>query len=175
MDDPRSPWVIEPLSRQHQREDFDCGVVALNEFLKKFARQNQDKGVGRTFVAVRRGQSAVCGYYTIAAGAVAFGNFPEAVANRLPRYPVPVVHVGRLAVNREARGHGLGETLLMNAMAKAVEIADALGIFAVEVVAKDEGARRFYEKYGFQRLLDDESHLYLSIRTIRSGFTKAQS
>jgi len=170
-----SQWTIEPLSRHHRRNDFDCGQAALNEFLKRFARQNQDKGVGRTFVAVRTGDSVVRGYYTIAAGVVAFANLPQGVAHRLPRYPVPVVHLGRLAVSLGERGHRLGETLLMHALSRSCEIAQKLGVFAVEVIAKDEGARHFYEKYGFERLIDDPNHLYLSIEVIGSIFGRKQT
>ena len=172
MNDIQSTWTIEPLSRHHQREHFDCGTAALNEFLKKFARQNQEKGIGRTFVALRGGDLVVRGYYTIAAGAVAFVNLPNAVANRLPGYPVPVVHLGRLAVDLNARGNRLGETLLMHALAKSCEIAAELGVFAIEVIAKNEAARRFYEKYGFEHLIDDPNHLYISIKVVRAAFGK---
>ena len=80
---------------------------------------------------------------------------------------MPVAHLGRLAVDAGAQGHGLGETLLMDALARVVGAADSIGIHAVEVVTIDEDAKRFYLKYGFTELLDDPHHLYISIKTLR--------
>jgi GNAT superfamily N-acetyltransferase len=156
-------YIIEPLDRRHDREGFDCEEDILNEFLKRFARQNDEKGLGRTFVAVRPGESAIVGYYTLATGAVNFENVPE----KLPRYPVPVAHIGRLAVDNRAKGQGLGAFLLMDALRRIVQVADQIGIYAVEVYALNEGAKNFYLKYGFKPLSDDPLHLYLSIKTIR--------
>ena len=94
---------------------------------------------------------------------------PENLRKHLPRHPVPVVHLGRLAVCQSAQRQGLGETLLMDALNRTLSIADSdLGIHAVEVVAIDDKAVSFYSSYGFQSLLDDSQHMYLSIKIIRS-------
>src|SRR5438128_1894380 len=106
-------WEIVQLRRDHERDIFDCGEPVLDEYLRKFARQNQDRDVGRTYVATLPGELRVLGYYTISSGSVAFATLPEADRKRLPRYPVPTVHIGRLAVDRTARGQRLGETLLV--------------------------------------------------------------
>lgn len=155
-------FVIEPLDKHHQREDFDCGEASLNDFLQKYARQNAERGLGRTFVAVLPGEKKVLGYYTLSSGSVAFETVPE----KLPRYPIPVAHLGRLAVDLSMRGQGLGELLLMDALARSVLIANELGIYAVELFALTEGAKQFYLKYGFIPLKDDDKHLYLPIKTI---------
>jgi len=157
------PFVIEPLTTRHDRQHFDCGEASLNDFLRRFARQNDDKGLGRTFVAVHPGGSAIMGYYTLASGAVTFDTVPE----KLPRYPIPVLHIGRLAVDLQTRGQGLGEWLLLDALRRATLIAEHIGIYAVEVRALNDSARAFYEKYGFQSLLDEKLHLYLPMKTIR--------
>ena len=154
---------IEPLSRQHDREHFDCEESSLNDFLKRFARQNDEKGLGRTFVAILPGERKILGYYTLLSGAVGFHTIPE----NLPRYPVPVVHLGRLAVDKTVKGQGLGAVLLLDALKRSLRIADQLGIYAVEVYALNAQAKAFYLKYGFQPLQDDEFHLYLSLKTIR--------
>ncbi len=157
------PYVIEPLSASHDRESFDCGEPSLNDFLKRFARQNDEKGLGRTFVAVEAGSPAIKGYYTLSNGSLKFDNVPE----KLPRYPIPVAHLGRLAVDVSARGQGLGEYLLLDALARIAALAGQIGIYAVEVYALSEQAKNFYLKYGFRPLLDDALHLYLPMKAVR--------
>lgn len=156
-------YTIELLQKHHNRADFDCGEESLNAFIKQFARQNSEKGLGRTFVAVLPDDSRVYGYYTIASGAVRFDTLPE----KLPRYPIPVVLLGRLAVDNAAKGQKLGEGLLLDALKRAVSLADQLGIYAVEVYALSDPARAFYLKYGFIELSDDKFHLHLPIKTIK--------
>ncbi len=155
--------IIEPLSSKHDRSSFDCGESSLNIYLKQYARQNDEKGLGRTYVAVEPGQARIEGYYTISTGAVTFDQVPE----KLPKYPIPIVHLGRLAVDLKSQGKALGELLLIDALKRVTQASEQLGIYAVEVRALNENARRFYLKYGFAPLLDDELHLYLSIKTIR--------
>lgn len=153
---------IERLSPHHDRSDFDCGVEDLNSYLLKYSSQHERKGIGRTYVATKDGDSRVLGYYTISSSAVAFNAVPE----NLPRHPVPVALVGRLAVDNEARGQRLGETLLIHALRSAQRAAKIVGIYAVVVDAFDELAKNFYLKYGFKELADDRLHLYLPLKTI---------
>ncbi len=155
--------LIEPLTKHHNRENFDCGEESLNAFLKKFARQNDERGLGKTYIIVEEGTTEILGYYTLSGGSVSSEKIPE----NLPRYPVPVVHLGRLAVDKGAKGQGLGEILLFDALRRILKIADELGIYAVEVFALNERAKKFYLKYGFTSLPNDEFHLYLSVKIIR--------
>jgi GNAT superfamily N-acetyltransferase len=155
--------IIEPLSSKHDRSSFDCGESSLNTYLKQYARQNDEKGLGRTFVAVEASQTRIKGYYTISTGAVTFEEVPE----KVPRYPIPIVHLGRLAVDLNSQGERLGELLLIDALERAFKASEQLGIYAVEVRALNDRARNFYLKYGFMPLLDDEFHLYLPMKTIR--------
>ncbi|MBI5495322.1 MAG: GNAT family N-acetyltransferase [Deltaproteobacteria bacterium] len=166
-------WVVGQLTKKHVRDAFHSGEPALDEFLKKHARQNAERGISRTFVAVRRGALAVDGYYTLRSGAVTFESLPDEVRKTLPRYPVPVVHLARLAVSKEARGMGLGETLLLHAFEKAIAVENEIGVYAVEVMAKTDGAKSFYERYGFRSLRDDRFHMYISMRTIRAALSGA--
>lgn len=154
--------IIERLSSPHDRSEFDCGVGELNVYLQKYASQHQKKGVGRTYVATEEGAARVLGYYTISAGAVDFDTIPE----NLPRHPIPVALIGRLAVDTSARGRGLGETLLFHALGSAQRVAEIAGVYAVVVDALDKDAKSFYLKYGFKELADDQLHLYLPMRTI---------
>jgi len=158
-------FVIQPLGKQHKRENFDCGEESLNEFLQKYARQNSTRGFGRTFVAVLPGDAEVLGYYTLSSGNISFEIVPE----KVPRYPIPTVHLGRLAADLKMRGQGLGELLLIDALERAVLVAEEIGIYAVELFALTENAKRFYLKYGFVALKDDEKHLYLPIETLKQS------
>jgi len=154
--------VIEKLSSHHNRRDFDCGVEDLNAYLRRYSGQHERKGMGRTYVATEENDTHVLGYYTISSSAVAFDVVPE----NLPRHPVPVALVGRLAVDNIARGQRLGETLLIHALRSAQLAAKIVGIYAVVVDALDESARRFYLNYGFNELTDDRLHLYLPMKAI---------
>ncbi len=157
-------WQIEPLRKTHGRDDFDCGTPELNEFLKKFARQSAKLEISRTYVAVNPGQVEVLGYYTLRAGAIGCGDLPKGESKRLPRYPVPIVHLARLAVHKGESGKGLGAFLLVEALGRSLRASEEVGAFAVEVIAKNDPAKRFYEKYGFRELVDDRFHLYLSMK-----------
>lgn len=160
-------WVVEELASDHERSGFSCGHESLDEFLRRYAGQNQKTGVSRTFVALRAGERVVRGYYSLAAGAVALADLREEQRKRLPKYPVPVAHLGRLAVDRGSQGQGLGEFLLIDALRRIEGAAESIGIHAVEVVAIDEAARGFYLKYGFAEMRDDPHHLYVSLKVVR--------
>ena len=170
MSEPAPAFRVEPLGEGHDRAGFACGSPSLDEYLARYAGQNQKRGAGRTFVAVRPGAPRVLGYFTLAAGSVRADVLPPEVAKRLPRYPVPVVVLARLAVDRSAQGEGLGAALLVEALRRAVRVASEIGVYAVEVVAKDDGARAFYERHGFAVLADDPLHLYLPVETARALF-----
>ena len=157
-------WVVEPLDRTHERSSFSCGNSALDDFLRHLVSQYEKRRLGRTYVALRPAERRVLGYYTLASGAVSFASLPPAHGKKLPRHPVPVVLLARLAVALEAQGRGLGRFLLVDALRRCHELSERLGVHAVEVDAK-----RFYEKYGFVALADDGNHLYLTIETIRKG------
>jgi GNAT superfamily N-acetyltransferase len=164
-------WSVERLEKSHQRGDFCCGKQSLDQFLQQLVGQYERRKLGRTFVAVRSGEKRVVGYYTLASSCVSFQNLPENAAKRLPKHPVPVVLLARLAIDQTVQGLGLGKRLLTDALRRCLELSDTLGIYAVEVDAIDEGARQFYEKFGFVSLEDDSCHLYLPIKTIEHGLS----
>lgn len=155
--------IVVPLSDRHDRSQFDCGEPSLNLYLQRYAGQHDRRGFGRTYVAVSEVSGPVSGYYTISSGSIAFETVPE----NLPRHPVPIVLKGRLAVDRQSQGQGVGELLLVDALRRAQRAADELGIYAVAVEALSDKARYFYERFGFRALTDDRLHLYLPIKVIR--------
>jgi len=158
---------IEPIGRQHKTKAFDCGEADLNSFLTRFALRNDSNDLGRTYVAVRPGDVNVLGYYTISSGTVKFDQLPADL--RLPKYPIPTVHMGRLATDVSVQGQGLGEALLFDALKKAAAVSGEIGVRAVELIALNEKAKSFYVRYGFQELADDPMRLYLSIETVRQA------
>lgn len=165
-------WSIERLNRAHKRDDFCCGKEPLDKFLRLLVGQYERRQLGRTFVAVRPAEKRVHGYYTLASSSVSFQNIPEAIAKKLPRHPVPVVLLARLAVDQKVQGAGLGQLLLLDALQRCLNLSAELGIHAVEVQAVDAEAKRFYQSYGFVALEDDDLHLYLPIRTVEDELTK---
>jgi GNAT superfamily N-acetyltransferase len=167
------PWRIESLTRGHDREPFACGAAALDGYLKKYARQNADLDYGRTFVLVREGESRVLGFYTLSAGAVARKHLPPEDARRVPPYPAPVAQLGRLAVDREVQGQGLGSLLLADALRRAYRASKDLALYAVDAIAKNDKAKAFYRSHGFHELHDDPLHLFLSMKTIAKLFERA--
>jgi ribosomal protein S18 acetylase RimI-like enzyme len=163
-----TPWTIQPLDPSHEVASFDCGEVSLNSFLQKHALANDRAGLGRTFVAVESGQKPVVGYFTISTGSVKFNEVPDHPKRRLPKYPIPTVHIGRLAVDAKWQGKRLGAALLVESLRKPAKASTSVGVYAVDLVALTERAKRFYLKYGFIEMLDDPFHLFLPIQTARA-------
>lgn len=165
LDDPR--WHFCPLGKQHQRSGFDCGDRVLNDYLKKYARQNHNRGIAKTFVAIpATGGQKVAGYYTVSASVIEFQSLPESYQKKLPAYPIPAMLIGKLAVDNSVKGQGLGKELLVNALLRAVRTSTEIGIFAVRVDAIDEKAAEFYLKYEFIPFKDQPLSLFLPIATI---------
>jgi GNAT superfamily N-acetyltransferase len=148
--------IIEQLNTTlHDRKSFDCGVNELNIFLKQHANQNQSKKIH--------------GYYTLSAGHIECDQLPESVKFKLPKYPIPIARIGRLAVDKDYKGQGIGGFLLHDALTNVLSIADKMGVFAVVVDAKNDDAKSFYGNYGFTELEDSELTLFLPINTIKSA------
>jgi ribosomal protein S18 acetylase RimI-like enzyme len=161
------PPVIEPLARSHNRENFDCGETALNDYLHHQAMQDMRRGVSRVYVARERGSSKVFGYYTLSATSFSKKSLPESEAKRLPHYPVPAALLGRLAVDRSCQGQRLGKYLLFDAFHRVLQVAETLAVYALIVDAKNDEARAFYEHYGFLRFPETLSRLFIPIETLR--------
>lgn len=134
------------LNEMHVLDGFDCGVPALDDWLKRRARANLVSGASRTFV-VAEPESKVIGYYALAAGAVASEAAPGRVRRNMPA-PIPVAVLGRLAIDRAHHGKGLGRALFRNAGLRVIQAADIVGIRALLVDAISEEAKAFYMALG---------------------------
>ena len=136
----------ERLSANHDLTQFSCGESSLDHWLKSRALQNEESGASRTYVVCAGG--CVVGYYAIAAGAVAHTEAATRVKRNMPD-PVPVILIGRLAVDSRFQGQSLGADLLRDAVLRILQAAEIAGIRAILVNAISIDAKRFYEKYGF--------------------------
>jgi GNAT superfamily N-acetyltransferase len=160
-------WGEEPIGRHHDRKGFDCGVGELNEYLERFARQNHESGVAKTFVAVLPSNPArVIGLYSISPGAIEFVRVPATPTKKLGRYHVPVFRLVRLATDRSVQGQGLGGELLVAASKRALAVSAEVGGVALAIDAKDEKAARWYGRFGALPLLDDPLKLVLPLAVI---------
>lgn len=162
-----SRYRFEPLGRHHDRAAFSCGVPALNQYLQRQARQDVQRHIAAVFVLQDGEEGRIAGYYTLSATAIGLNELPDDLARRLPRYPdLPAVLLGRLAVDTGYRGQGFGEIVLMDALSRALTQSQQIAALAVIVDAKDEAAVGFYQRYGFQQLIEQPERLYLPMQTI---------
>ncbi len=155
----------QPLSSSHRLDAFDSGEMSLDEWLKRRALGNQASGASRTFVVADE-SGCVMGYYALAAGAVAHDLATSSVRRNMPD-PLPVLVLGRLAVDRRAQGMRLGAAMLQDAVQRAIGIAADAGVRAMLVLALGERAKQFYEHYGFQPSAMDPLTLMVRLPTNR--------
>lgn len=159
---------VELLGPQHDRAAFESGVEPLDRYFRTQAGQDARKHMAAPFVLVLP-DGAVGGYYTLSAMAVNVGEWPEATIRKLPRYPlIPATLLGRLAVDRRYQGRGYGRFLLADALYRALR--SEIASFAVIVDAKDEAARRFYEREGFLSFPDRPLMLFRPMADIAALF-----
>ncbi|MDP2935479.1 MAG: GNAT family N-acetyltransferase [Dehalococcoidia bacterium] len=157
----------EPLNRHHDRASFSCGVEVLDRYFQHQAGQDQRRGLAALYVLIDATTGALVGYHTLSTFSVFPKSLPAELTARLPRYEtLPAILVGRLAVDRRYRGQGLGQLLLLDALARCLAISHDIGALVVVVEAKDDAARAFYEHHGFLPFADHEHRLYMPIATI---------
>lgn len=160
--------MIQPFDKgMHDRSAFDCGDDLLNDWLQKQVSQYEKRGLAKTYVLVTDDDPTIRGYYAISNHTVVYEALPEEQAKGLPHIDVPVVLMGRLAIDLSVQGQNLGEFLLLDAMRRAEYLAKKIGIRAMEVDAINNSAKKFYKKYSFVSLKDDPQHLFLPMTVIR--------
>lgn len=160
--------AVKPIFKDANLDAFDCGVPALNEYLKRYAYLNHQSGSSRAYI-VTRGEKRVVGFYTLSYGDVAHSEAPERVKKVLGKYPVPVLLIARLAVDKAEQGIGLGAALVKDAILRAVQASDIAGLRAMLVHTKDGKAKAFYEKFGFEPSPVNQFHLYLLMKDIKKA------
>jgi len=168
-------WHEEPVSRTHNRQAFDCGEAALNEFLQRHARKSHELGGAKTFVAIDdRDNITILGFYSLAPASVEYARTPELVRRGLARHDVPCFRLARLAVDRRSQNQGLGGQLLLAAGRRCLLAAAEIGGVALLIDAKDRGVAEWYAKYGAVALLDAPLTLLLPLATIEAALKAAR-
>ena len=159
-----APFRIEALTSQHDRSTFDCGSEPLNRYFRQQVTQDARRRVTACFVAVEQGREVLASYYTVASSSVPLTDLPEEITKKLPRYPsVPAVRMGRLAVDQQFRGKGLGAAMLADALERSVKAE--IAAYTLVVDAKDEQAAAFYRHHGFLAFNDNQLALFLPLAT----------
>ncbi len=154
-----------PISADYDLDDFDSGEQSLDEWLKKRAIKNQVSGGSRCFVLCNG--KKVIGYYSLSAGAISHETAPKTMRRNMPD-PLPVLLLGRLAIDKNYHNKGLGSALLRDAMIRAVSVASDAGVFAILVHALSEQAKRFYTSRGFVESLLQPMTLIMTLKTVQS-------
>ena len=146
-----SEWQIGPLTKDHARSGFDCGVPALNSFIIDLAGQHQKKRACQVYVATSKSDSTVIGYHTLSAASVPFDLLSQEQQRRLAPYAsAPAALLGRLAVRLDKRGKGLGDYLMAHALATITELSTRVGVSMAVVDAKNDRVKQLYqERFGF--------------------------
>jgi predicted GNAT family N-acyltransferase len=158
-------YVIRPLDTAIDSAAFHCGKAALDDYIRRFAAQDVKRSLARVFVAAPEADPRqLTGYFTLSAASVSAADLPEPLRRKLPRYPVPVALLGRLAVATAVRGQGLGGIMLADALLKVANASRVLAMAGMIVDAKDEDAASFYRHFGFAALPGQTGRLLLSAK-----------
>jgi GNAT superfamily N-acetyltransferase len=172
-------WHEEPISKKHDREAFDCGDEALNEFLRRHARKSHERGGAKTFLAIDEGANkAILGFYSLSPASVEYARTPEIVRHGLARlglekHDVPGFRLARLAVDQRWQGQGIGGQLLLAAGRRCLLASAEVGGVVLVIDAKSERAAGWYAAYGAVPLLDAPLSLMLPLATIEAALKKA--
>jgi GNAT superfamily N-acetyltransferase len=167
-------WHEETVSKKHDRDAFDCGEAALNEFLQRHARRSHELGGAKTFLAIDDADNkTILGFYSLSPASVEYARTPELVRRGLARHDVPVFRLARLAVDRKAQGQGLGGQLLLAAGRRCLLAASEVGGVALLIDAKNERVAKWYAGYGAVPLVDAPLSLLLPLVTIEAALKAA--
>jgi GNAT superfamily N-acetyltransferase len=170
----RTAWHEEPIAKQHNREVFDCGEEALNEYLRRYARKSHDLGGAKTFLAIDDSDNeTILGFYSLSPASVAYAETPESVRRGLARHDVPAFRLARLAVDRKVQGQGIGGQLLLSAGRRCLLASAEVGGVALLIDAKNERVANWYASYGAVPMLDMPLTLLLPLATIEAALKAA--
>jgi GNAT superfamily N-acetyltransferase len=171
----RKAWHEEPIGKRHDREDFDCGEAALNEFLQRYARQSHEMGGAKTFLAIDDADNkTILGYYSLSPASIAYARTPELIRRGLARYDVPAFRLARLAVDLKVQGQGLGGQLLLSAGKRCLLASTEVGGVAMLIDAKNARVAAWYASYGAVPLLDAPLSLVLPLTTVEAALKAAK-
>lgn len=163
------PYCIRPFDKAVDATSFRCGEPLLDEYIRRYASQDVRRNVARVFIAApEQAPGHLAGFFTLSAGAVNCSDLPESLRKTLPRYPVPVALIGRLAVAGDFQGKGLGAILLADACQKVARASSTLAVAGIVVDAKNAASANFYRHFGFLDLPGQHTRLLLPAGTFRN-------
>lgn len=154
---------------------FDCGNPVLNQWLQNYAWQNHQSGGARVYLTIDSRQKSIAGYYCLSAAQVNYQEASPRVARGLSRNPIPVILIGRFAIDSRFQGSGLGRFLMQDAFRRIVSIGDSIGVRAIMVRAKDDAAADFYRKLGFRSAASDPKLLFHLLKDVKKSLAAAGS
>lgn len=156
----------EPINSDHSTANFDCGIPSLDQWIRRQALKNEASGASRTFVVCNKNE--VVGYYALASGSVLRQQTPGKIKRKMPE-PIPVLILGRLAVDRKWQGSGLGSGLLRDALLRTYNVSRQVGVRALLVHALSEDAKNFYLRHGFMQSPIEPMTLMLNLRDVQQA------
>lgn len=179
MTDAGSLYITTQIEPEDVATDFSCGKHPLDDYFKRHALPNDRASIGRAYVLRRNDNDPpdlprALGFYTLSMAVAESAQIANVLAAKLPKYPMPVALIGRLAVDARAHGRRLGESLLLDALRRIVDASAIVGCIGIIVDAKDEDAERFYTKYDFVTITAEAwpRRMFLPIETAKSAFSE---
>lgn len=167
-------WHEAPIGKKYDRETFDCGDSALNEFLRRHARKSHELGGAKTFLAIDNiDNKTILGFYSLSPASVAYARTPEIVKRGLARHDIPGFRLARLAVDRRAQGLGLGGQFLLSAGGRCLRASAEVGGVVLVIDAKNSRVAQWYASYGAHPVLDSPLTLLLPLSTIQAALKAA--
>lgn len=155
-------FQIRSFDTSANTDNFQCGSEPLDNYIRRYASQDVRRNVARVFIATPENDpQRLAGFFTLSAGSVTCSSLPATMARKLPRYPIPVALIGRLAVDSKFQGKGLGSILLADACQKVSKASVVLAVAGIIVDAKDEAAIAFYAHFGFIPLQGKNDRMFL--------------
>lgn len=164
-------YLTEPLGSQHDKEKFSCGKELLDHYFWRQAKQDVKRKLAVCFVWVDKETSKISGYYTLSSNSIPNDLIPDTFKHNFPKsyISLPVILMGRFAIDKSFQGKGIGKVLLIDALKRCFEVSGSIGAFAVIVDPLDIDAEKFYEKFGFIKL-PDSGKMFMAMKTIRDLF-----
>jgi GNAT superfamily N-acetyltransferase len=156
-------YRIQAFDKNFDANPFYCGNHDLDSYIRRYAAQDIKRNLTRVFVATVQNANTLAGFFTLSAGSVNCSDLPLELAKKLPRYPIPIALLGRLAVDKSFQGKGLGSILLAQACQKVAQASTVLAVAGIMVDAKDQIAASFYQHFGFKPLPENAERLFLPV------------
>jgi predicted GNAT family N-acyltransferase len=167
-------YEIELLAPHHDKAAFSCGNDRLDRYFHATATQDKKRNIAIPYVIYDRDRQKIIGYYTLSMSGINLEELPQALAKKLPKYPIVGVSlIGRLAVSNDYRGYGWGKLLIMDALYRSLGISKATASFAVIVEAIDDEAVKFYQRFDFQSFPDRPFKLFRTMANIELAFARS--